>query len=106
PPGRATPRRHGPTRRRPTTPRQDRRSSGRAIAREEIVMKKLSLLLVAVVAAPSRADNWPQWRGPTGQGLCAEKNLPLRWDATTNVKWKVALADEGNSTPVVWGDKV
>jgi hypothetical protein len=61
-------------------------------------------LLLAFSAA--RADNWPAWRGPTGQGQSAEKNLPVKWSATRNVKWKVPLPDAGNSTPVVWGDKV
>ena len=61
-------------------------------------------VLLALPAA--RADNWPAWRGPTGQGQCAEKNLPVKWSATQNVKWKVPLPDAGNSTPVVWGDKV
>ena len=54
----------------------------------------------------ARADDWPAWRGPTGQGFCAEKDLPLKWSDKENVKWKVALAEPGNSTPVVWGDKI
>ncbi|MBI4607165.1 MAG: PQQ-binding-like beta-propeller repeat protein [Planctomycetes bacterium] len=62
--------------------------------------------LVLLGPGPAHADNWPAWRGPTGQGLCAEKGLPLRWSATENVKWKVALPDAGNSTPAVWGGKV
>jgi outer membrane protein assembly factor BamB len=52
------------------------------------------------------AANWPAWRGPTGQGFCEEKNLPLKWSAKDNVKWKVPLAHQGNSTPVIWGDKI
>jgi outer membrane protein assembly factor BamB len=62
------------------------------------------LLLLALAAA--RADNWPAWRGPTGQGSSAETDLPVKWSTTENVKWKVPLPAEGNSTPVVWGDKV
>lgn len=54
----------------------------------------------------ARADNWPAWRGPTGQGTSAEKDLPLTWSRTENVKWKVALPDAGNSTPIIWGDRV
>jgi outer membrane protein assembly factor BamB len=60
----------------------------------------------SVLSTSSRADNWPAWRGPTGQGHSAEKNLPVKWSATENVKWKAPLPDEGNSTPVVWGDRV
>ncbi len=54
----------------------------------------------------ARADNWPAWRGPTGQGVSTEKNLPAKWSATENVKWKIALPDVGNSTPIVWSDKI
>ena len=64
------------------------------------------LAACALTLATARADNWPAWRGPTGQGFSAEKNLPTKWSATENVKWKVALPDAGNSTPVVWGDKI
>jgi outer membrane protein assembly factor BamB len=69
-------------------------------------MSRLSLLVLVVVSLPARADNWPAWRGPTGQGHSAEKDLPLTWSATTNVRWKTPLADPGNSTPAVWGDRV
>jgi outer membrane protein assembly factor BamB len=52
------------------------------------------------------AENWPGWRGPAGQGHSAEQNLPLKWSATQNVRWKVALPDAGNSTPVIWGQRI
>lgn len=65
-----------------------------------------SLLFVFVAASLASADDWPAWRGPTGQGFCAEKNVPLEWSDTENVKWKVPLEHQGNSTPVVWGDKI
>ena len=46
------------------------------------------------------------WRGANGDGTCAESALPLKWSTTENVLWKVALPDRGNSTPVIWGDKL
>jgi len=52
------------------------------------------------------ADDWPAWRGSTGQGQSGEKNVPVKWSPTENVRWKAALPDSGSSTPVVWGDKV
>src|SRR5262245_57483549 len=64
--------------------------------------------LVAIATTLSAAD-WPAWRGPTGQGHSDEKNLPLKWSGgknQENVKWKVPLADAGNSTPVIWGDNI
>jgi outer membrane protein assembly factor BamB len=52
------------------------------------------------------AEDWPEWRGPRGDGTSAEKGLPTRWSSTENVAWKVALPEPGNSTPVVWGNRV
>lgn len=51
-------------------------------------------------------DNWPGWRGPSGQGISRETDLPVTWSRTENVRWKVELPDVGNSSPVVWGDRV
>jgi outer membrane protein assembly factor BamB len=64
------------------------------------------LLFVALVAAPAYAENWPGWRGPTNDGISTEKNLPIRWSATENIRWKAPLIGTGVSTPVVWGDRV
>jgi outer membrane protein assembly factor BamB len=66
----------------------------------------LSLALVAGCALPAAAENWPGWRGPRGDGTGAEKNLPTSWSPRENVRWKVKLPGPGNSSPVVWGDRV
>jgi len=67
-----------------------------------------SIGLIALLVHPGLllADNWPAWRGPTGNGYCAEKDLPTRWSATEKVIWKIPLPDEGNSTPVIWNDRI
>jgi outer membrane protein assembly factor BamB len=52
------------------------------------------------------AENWPAWRGSTGMGISQETNLPLRWSTTENVLWKTPLPDRGNSTPIIWRDRV
>ena len=52
------------------------------------------------------ASPWPGWRGADGSGITTETDLPLTWNATENVKWKNALPERGNSTPVVQGDRV
>jgi outer membrane protein assembly factor BamB len=54
----------------------------------------------------ARADNWPQWRGPTYNGLSKEMGLPTEWGADKNVVWKAPLPGRGGSTPVVWGDRI
>ena len=50
--------------------------------------------------------DWPQFRGPTGQGVSDEKGLPLTWSETKNVRWKVAIPGRGWSSPVVQGDRI
>jgi outer membrane protein assembly factor BamB len=66
------------------------------------------MLMVVVVALESSAiaENWPAWRGPRGDGTCLETGLPTKWSATENVAWKTPLPERGNSTPIVWGDRV
>jgi outer membrane protein assembly factor BamB len=66
----------------------------------------LAALAILSWAALASADDWPSWRGPNGQGNSGAKNPPLEWDKTKNVKWKVALPAPGNSTPIVWGERV
>jgi outer membrane protein assembly factor BamB len=51
-------------------------------------------------------SNWPAWRGPEGIGVCVETNLPLHWSTNENVRWRTPLPDRGNSTPIVWGNRV
>lgn len=63
-------------------------------------------LLFAAIAAHTNADDWPAFRGPTGQGHVAEPNLPLTWSATQNVAWSVDVPAAGWSSPIVWGDRV
>ena len=53
-----------------------------------------------------RADNWPAWRGPTGQGISEETELPLEWSASKNVRWKLPLPAPGNSTPIACGKRI
>ncbi len=52
------------------------------------------------------AANWPAWRGPSGDGSSPEKSVPLSWSATENVRWKIELPEPGDSSPIVWGDKL
>src|SRR5688572_15523998 len=63
-------------------------------------------LALLVTVSTTVAENWPAWRGPTAMGASAEENLPTEWSPTKNVRWKMALPERGNSTPIVWGDKI
>jgi len=52
------------------------------------------------------AKYWPRWRGPSGQGLVGGSGYPDRWSPTENVLWKTAVPGSGNSSPIVWGDRI
>jgi outer membrane protein assembly factor BamB len=54
----------------------------------------------------AKGANWPAWRGPEGTGNCSEQSLPLKWSTTENVRWRIPLPSAGNSSPIVWGDRV
>ena len=71
----------------------------------------ISLVMIVVTLATyrgTRAENWPQFRGPTGLGTTNEKNLPTTWNGANreNVAWKTPLVGEGHASPIVWGDRV
>jgi outer membrane protein assembly factor BamB len=68
------------------------------------------LVLLAWGHQACRGEDWPQWRGPDNRGVSSEKSVPLRWtvsdSGSENVKWKLPLDGEGNSTPIVIGEKI
>jgi outer membrane protein assembly factor BamB len=49
---------------------------------------------------------WPQWRGPSGQGLVEGKSYPDTWSDVENVRWKVKVPGQGNSSPIIWKDRL
>lgn len=64
-------------------------------------------ILAACVTEPARAEQWPHWRGPTGNGVAAaDAQPPTEFSETKNVAWKVALAGRGSGSPVVWQDRI
>ena len=63
-------------------------------------------LLCAALALAAYADNWPQWRGPNLNGISNEKNLPVKWSATENVAWKLAMPSKTGATPIIWGNRI
>src|SRR5262245_11986010 len=70
-----------------------------------IAPMRILLFLLASTSSLLSA-NWPAWRGANGDGVTSETDLPLQWSATEGVRWKIALPERGNSTPVVWGDRI
>ena len=64
------------------------------------------VVLFFFVAGLIRAENWPGWRGPSGDGISAGKGIPTKWSSKENIAWRIAVRGEGHSSPIVWGDKV
>lgn len=66
------------------------------------------LLSLLLLAAPLLAadNNWPSFRGPTGDGHSTAKGIPTTFSEKENIRWKTPIHDKGWSSPVVWGDQV
>ena len=58
-------------------------------------------LLLFLTVLTAEAQDWPEFRGPTGQGHSIDQDLPLEWDEDGNVAWKVPVPGRGWSSPVV-----
>ena len=52
------------------------------------------------------AENWPQWRGPSLDGISKETGLPTKWSPTENVSWKLEMPSRSGSTPIIWGEYI
>jgi len=74
------------------------------------MIHKIVLLCCAALVGNSEelpADHqWPQWRGPHGNGVAPHADPPLQWTENRNILWKLALPGHGLSTPVVWGERL
>jgi len=62
--------------------------------------------LLVLLDASVHGEDWPQFRGPTGQGHSSERGLPLDWSESRNVMWKTPVPGRGWSSPVVAGGRV
>ena len=70
-------------------------------------MKQISFfILFFAFSLTALSDNWPQWRGPTYNGISVEKGLPVEWSEGENVAWKLKLPGGSSATPIVWGKKI
>ena len=65
----------------------------------------LICLLLSTCEATA-AVNWPQFRGPRGDGMSDETGLPVEWSESSHVAWKTPIHGKGWSSPVVWNDQI
>jgi outer membrane protein assembly factor BamB len=76
------------------------------------MLRTIRPLLVAVLVclcgalACAADENWPQFRGPTGQGVSDSTGLPTTWNEHQHVKWKTPIHGRSWSSPVIWGNQI
>src|SRR5262245_10992396 len=82
--------------------------------RMRVTLALVSAVALGLIVGGSAAERqrgagvptWPQWRGPNQDGHSADPRVPLRWGPGDNLKWQTDLPGFGNSSPVVWGERV
>ena len=66
----------------------------------------MRVFVILFLCLPVLAEDWPEFRGPTGQGISSERGLPLSWSENKNVKWKSAIPGKGWSSPAILGERI
>jgi outer membrane protein assembly factor BamB len=70
-----------------------------------MVLVSHGLMVISGVAGDKDQSHWPQWRGPSFNGM-AFGDAPTTWSDTKNIKWKTDIPGRGHSTPIIWGDRI
>ncbi len=71
-----------------------------------IAFRVVAICAVCFTTQTWGAQDWPEFRGPTGQGLSTATNVPIHWSASSNVVWKTAIPGEGWSSPVLVNGRI
>lgn len=66
----------------------------------------LANLIAAAQISAAITDNWPQWRGPAGNGISTETGIATEWSDSQNVKWRTPMPGQGGATPAIWEDRL
>ena len=79
-----------------------------SVAVEPVASATQKLRVLPVKARRKSPDRsvWPNWRGPTLNGVASGKGYAVSWSPDDNVRWRVPLPGLGASTPAVWGDRL
>ncbi len=83
--------------------------SARRIGYQKFTMRLFLSAAFAAMLANGTAGaelNWPQLRGPRGDGTSLATHVPLHWSETNNIAWKVSVPGRGRSSPVILGDRI
>jgi outer membrane protein assembly factor BamB len=69
-------------------------------------LRTAPITLAVILSIPLVAENWPNWRGPSSNGISKEQGLPVRWSQTENIAWKLAMPSKSGATPIIWGNNI
>jgi outer membrane protein assembly factor BamB len=69
-------------------------------------MTASTLLALTLFLGAEPTENWPEFRGPTGDGQSAARDLPSEWSETKNVRWKTPIPGKAWASPVIWGSQI
>ncbi len=89
--------------------RRSQRKDAKAQRRNEGIWLRTCILILCVLASSAHifaGDDWPQFRGPDGQGHSDSTGLPIKWSATENIAWSVEIPGRGWSSPVILGNQI
>jgi outer membrane protein assembly factor BamB len=64
------------------------------------------ILVIGACACPAMGENWPAWRGPSGDGVSHEKDLPTAWNKANGIAWTASIPEWGDSTPAIWKNAI
>lgn len=71
------------------------------------MLRRLTVCMLSVVlSSVAVAENWPNWRGPSSDGVAPGDSFPTKWGVDENVAWKFPMPGPSGSTPVVWNERI
>jgi outer membrane protein assembly factor BamB len=73
---------------------------------QAIVLSSLCSISTSHAFCDEIDAHWPQWRGPSAQGIATATQIPTQWSDTTNIRWKVKTIGRGYSSPVITGNQI
>ncbi len=71
-----------------------------------IVARSAGFMLILMIQTVGAGENWPQFRGPAGNGHAEATGTPIRWSETEHIVWKTPIHGRGWSSPVVWDQQI
>ncbi|MDA0919146.1 MAG: serine/threonine protein kinase, partial [Planctomycetota bacterium] len=76
------------------------------IATRLLVLMLLFCLSSISSFSVASANDWPQFRGPSGNATAPDSNPPVTWSDSENIVWKTELPGRGASSPIVFGNRI